>query len=628
MSSYPDSPIASDPPGFVEQRLVPRKRVETPLPIELLPGKEVWLHDLGEGGLSVSGSSRLEPGTTTFLDFQFPDQNSAIEAAGVIAWCDDSGRVGVRFTRVKPDSTAALKRWLKSDRASSEEQRAQPAAHISPLSTLLSRAHFEISDLRTELDLGNLGSEAALNRIVERMARHTRATGAAIAWRDGTDVICRASVGNAPEIGVKLNLDASLSGECYRTGNIVSLADSEHDSRVGAELCRQLDFRSLLIVPVASSEEIIVGIAEVFSSAPGNFEGGDVLLLSSIAELIGELYDKGQESESSARNQQNNVAAPRQEVADLSEVVTEQTRPAQTETESAPFVPAGFELANQNSGENGFIATSSGQAPYSSIEHAFDQDRNPAQAGVVSSWKSRRVLLGTLLLAGGIGIGDYVNWRFIRPHSIAPRQSSAAVQPGQVPIQSLPQLDSTELAGLPQSSASQSSAELQPSLSLPNRSAVRKAASRSDSVQSNFTKALSGRPLQSDPVPDAPTLVSVSDRPAFRVDTTYFLPTKVPQAKLLNASLPTSQVTTGKLLHRVDPVLPQFARTAGIRGSVVIAATIGKDGRLKNMKLISGNGALAIEAFRAARQWVYAPYRLDGRPIEVDARIVINFGRQ
>jgi len=225
LSPHPDSPVASEPQGFVEQRLFLRKKVETPLPIELSPGKEVWLYDLGEGGLSVSGSSRLEPGTATFLDFQFPDPNSVIEAAGVVAWCDSSGRVGVRFTRIKPDSTAALKRWLKSDQASVGDPAPEPASQISPLSTLVSRAHFEISDLRSELVSEGLDTEAALKRIVQRMAYHTRASGAAIAWREREEVVCRASTGNAPEIGVRLGIDTGLSGECYRTGNIVSLAD-------------------------------------------------------------------------------------------------------------------------------------------------------------------------------------------------------------------------------------------------------------------------------------------------------------------------------------------------------------------------------------------------------------------
>src|SRR5262249_54004736 len=177
------------------------------------------------------------------------------------------------------------KRWLKSDQPWVPDEEAEVTPSTTPLSTLVSRAHFEISDLRAELVSESLSREAALKLIVERMAYHTRASGAAIALRDGSDVICRASTGNAPEIGVRLNVYTGLSGECYRTGNIVSLADSEYDERVDAEVCRQLDFRSLLIVPVQSEEDIVVGVAEVFSSVPGNFEGGDVLLLSSIAEL-------------------------------------------------------------------------------------------------------------------------------------------------------------------------------------------------------------------------------------------------------------------------------------------------------------------------------------------------------
>ena len=59
-------------------------------------------------------------------------------------------------------------------------------------------------------------------------------------------------------------------------------------------LRRVLDFRSLLIVPVRLKEDVI-GIAEVFSPLPGNFDGGDILLLSSITELIAELYSRNLE---------------------------------------------------------------------------------------------------------------------------------------------------------------------------------------------------------------------------------------------------------------------------------------------------------------------------------------------
>jgi len=285
VGSYQHPSPASE--NIPEQRLFLRKKVTLPLPIELLPGKEVWLDDLGEGGLSVSGSSRLELGTNTFLTFQFPEANSVIEAAGVVAWCDPSGRAGVRFTRIKPDSTAALKRWLKLDFDSATKPPA-PAEH-SEFALRLWRDHYKIADLKRELASEGLNGDAALDRIAQRMLRLTRAHGAAIALRQRDDVLCRGTAGNAPALGVKLNLERSLTGECYRTGNIVTLADSENDSRVDAAICRQMGFRSLLIVPVASMRQV-VGVAAVFSAVPGNFEGGDVLLLDSLAELISQIY--------------------------------------------------------------------------------------------------------------------------------------------------------------------------------------------------------------------------------------------------------------------------------------------------------------------------------------------------
>ena len=267
-----------------EQRLFLRKKVQTPLPIELLPGKEVWLDDLGEGGLSVSGSSPVELGTSTFFSFQFPDANSVIEAAGVVAWCGDSGRVGIRFTRIKPDSTAALKRWLNADLpalASSVEGSTENAYRQS------TSRRFDIAEIRAEVLASGLAGDAILQFLADRIVLLTRAAGAAIALRDGNAVICRASSGTAPDAGTKLYPDTTLSGECYRTGNIINVADAENDSRINAQLQRELEFRSLLIVPIVSYDEV-VGIAEAFSPFPGNFEGGDILLLSSIAELIAE----------------------------------------------------------------------------------------------------------------------------------------------------------------------------------------------------------------------------------------------------------------------------------------------------------------------------------------------------
>jgi hypothetical protein len=289
VGSFPDSSFDACPSTPVEQRLFLRKKVSIPLTIELFPGKEVWLDDLGEGGLSVSGSSRLEPGVPTFLTFEFPAANAVIEAAGQVAWCESSGRAGVRFTRLKPDSAAAVKRWLKACEA---EPAAQASASTGILPKIEHRAPGLSNDLRKllgDVDFPELGNRQAFDRVVARMLSLTRATGAAIAWRVDEDVICQASAGSAPPVGTRLKLDCGLTSECYRSGKIVSLSDCENDVRIDVELRRELDFRSLLIVPIRCGEDVI-GIAEVLSTLPGNFDGGDILLLASIAEFVGQNY--------------------------------------------------------------------------------------------------------------------------------------------------------------------------------------------------------------------------------------------------------------------------------------------------------------------------------------------------
>lgn len=289
MGSFADSPFDPSQSTPVEQRLFLRKKVSIPLTIELFPGKEVWLDDLGEGGLSVSGSSRLEPGAPTFLTFEFPAANAVIEAAGQVAWCESSGRAGVRFTRIKPDSAAAVKRWLKAGEAEPAMQTSTSAATSPKIEHPAPGLSTDLRKLLGDIDFPELGNRQAFDRVVAQMLRLTRATGAAIAWRVDEDVICQASAGIAPPVGTKLKLDSGLTSECYRSGKIVSLSDAENDVRIDVELRRELDFRSLLIVPIRCGEDVI-GIAEVLSTLPGNFDGGDILLLASIAEFVGQNY--------------------------------------------------------------------------------------------------------------------------------------------------------------------------------------------------------------------------------------------------------------------------------------------------------------------------------------------------
>jgi TonB family protein len=80
-----------------------------------------------------------------------------------------------------------------------------------------------------------------------------------------------------------------------------------------------------------------------------------------------------------------------------------------------------------------------------------------------------------------------------------------------------------------------------------------------------------------------------------------------------------------KLVHAVQPVYPELARRNRIQGTVVLQATIGKDGRVRNLKPISGPKELYQAAVAAVQQWRYKPYLLNNEPVDIDTKLTIDF---
>ncbi len=87
----------------------------------------------------------------------------------------------------------------------------------------------------------------------------------------------------------------------------------------------------------------------------------------------------------------------------------------------------------------------------------------------------------------------------------------------------------------------------------------------------------------------------------------------------------TSDLQMAKLLRKVIPVYPALARSARISGVVRLLGTIGEDGTIRNLQLVSGHPLLARAALEAVQQWIYKPTLLNGKPVEVIAPIEVNF---
>ncbi len=84
-------------------------------------------------------------------------------------------------------------------------------------------------------------------------------------------------------------------------------------------------------------------------------------------------------------------------------------------------------------------------------------------------------------------------------------------------------------------------------------------------------------------------------------------------------------VSEGLLLHKVTPNYPALAKQARIQGSVVLQATIGKDGSIQNLRVLSGHPMLTQSALDAVKQWKYKPYLLNGEAVEVETTVQVNF---
>jgi protein TonB len=75
----------------------------------------------------------------------------------------------------------------------------------------------------------------------------------------------------------------------------------------------------------------------------------------------------------------------------------------------------------------------------------------------------------------------------------------------------------------------------------------------------------------------------------------------------------------------VSPQDPEEAKKAHVQGEVILDATIGKNGDVEKLVVVSGPPQLAPAAIEGVKQWKYHPYLVNGQPVEVKTRIDVNF---
>ena len=126
----------------------------------------------------------------------------------------------------------------------------------------------------------------AIDIITDRAQVMTRATGAAIALNRGREIVCRTRAGRtAPDLGVRLQTETGISGQCLRTGEILLCHDTESNPHVDPSVSRRLGARSILVSPIRYFQRTL-GIFEVLSASPYAFDQRDVATLQLLSGMM------------------------------------------------------------------------------------------------------------------------------------------------------------------------------------------------------------------------------------------------------------------------------------------------------------------------------------------------------
>jgi TonB family protein len=89
---------------------------------------------------------------------------------------------------------------------------------------------------------------------------------------------------------------------------------------------------------------------------------------------------------------------------------------------------------------------------------------------------------------------------------------------------------------------------------------------------------------------------------------------------LLAMALPARAGDDRAIKTRVAPVYPEIARRMKVAGVVRLEATVDPQGKVKEVKTVSGNHMLSVAAEDAVRQWRFAP-----APEDSTVNVDVNF---
>jgi TonB family protein len=484
-----------------------------------------------------------------------------------------------------------------SDPAKPESSASRPTEGGSDLAELAARfAVHGGGRVSPELS-ADLALQIVLNEIVEQACLATGAGGSAIVLERGGEWVCRASAGSiAPQLGARLDTEAGLSGACVKTRTVQRCDDAQNDTRADMEACRILGVRSVIIRPLLQRSGELAGVFEVFSSSPSAFDERDEHTLGALSERVLRNLERAAEPMAAAPGQSTGVVP----AVAQDKVVSTGTSNASSFATSA-VSSAGAADVERGSSDRGLAGR--GSADRGPVDRSL-----PPAVGEVASSRGMNVLtwvLGVAVLAYAVLLTVLVTERLrggkadARAHAAgavsAPAGNQSAGSKASVPTPSA-------AVGVAGSSGAGHAGVTSPQPGglrvYENGREVFRMPPAAEEGEATDPKGGSGSAAADGGGPSGEAAGIVEVAPG---------------------------VAEGSLLHRVEPDYPEDALRQQIEGAVVLEVRAGRDGAVEEVKLLSGQPLLADAAIAAVKQWRFTPRAVEGQPVGMQTKVILNF---
>lgn len=420
-----------------------------------------------------------------------------------------------------------------------------------------------------------LALEVVLNEIVEQACIATGGSGAAIVLERAGEWVCRASAGEcAPELGSRLDAEAGLSGACVKTRLMQRCDDAQSDPRADMAASRNLGVRSVMILPLLLKEELL-GVFEVFSSRASAFGDREERGVEALAQRA------IQNVERASGRLQGGLRASKHDYPTMAELIVADLRMA----EAGAAEPATTDIGTGNLGAEHSRAHDAEPFDESSdVEYGAEQSFLKTQDEATSGRGVHFVtwVLGLMVLSAAILLAVLAGQRL---SGGAPRRHARVATAG---------AERNQIRGHGEANSAE---------------ATKKAESVSSGAKGSGSAVPAGAARASAP-PAGGLAVYEKGKEIFRLP-----PSR--ESEVGNAAaLPEDD----GVVHRVEPAYPEEAREQGIEGAVVADVFIDRDGKVVDVKTVSGAPVLAQAVSDAVKQWTFRPR---GAPMET--RVTLNF---